>query len=380
MKCTGMCTNCIRQPAGVAENDHLRLSAREVAIILAFWTSLAAISAVNRMMDPRGDGLRMVAPVGSIALPFVESWIWAALTPLIFWLSSRASSDASNRFSKIVVLVVAGFVVAVAVDVAMDIARSQLLPFNPRRRGGGSPSPFRGVMGLRFLNQALMYGGVLAAGFAREYFRRDQAARVRATQLEAQLAHARLDALRMQLNPHFLFNTLHAMSALVERDPGGVRKMIARLSDLLRQTLGTGPEEVPLRDEMAFLQKYLDIMSVRFQGRLQVTTSLQPETLDVAVPKFILQPIIENALEHGVSRSGDERVEISSRRDGDALVLSVRDEGQGLDTTAPAGVGLANTRARLETLYGDRGSLRMNAVEESVGTAVEIRLPWSARE
>jgi signal transduction histidine kinase len=366
----------------VAENGRVRLSARELAIILAFWTSLAALSAVNRMVDPRGEGLRLIAPVGSIALPFVEAWIWAALTPLIFWLSSKASNDVSNRFVKVAVLVVVGLVVAVAVDVAMELARSQLLPFNPRRGGRGSPSPFRGVMGFRFLNQALVYGGVLAAGFAREYFRRDQVARVRSTQLEAQLAHARLDALRMQLNPHFLFNTLHAMSALVERDPSGVRKMIARLSDLLRQTLGTGPEEVPLREEMAFLQKYLDIMSVRFQGRLHVTTSMQPDTLDVAVPKFILQPIIENALEHGVSRSGDARIEISSRRDGDALVVSVRDEGQGLDASAPAGVGLANTRARLETLYGDRGSLRMNAAEVGgapLGTAVEIRLPWGVR-
>jgi len=281
----------------------------------------------------------------------------------------------------VVMLIAAGFIIAVAVDVALDLARAQLLPFNRRGRGGGMFfAPMRGIIRGRFLNQALIYGGVLAAGFAREYFLRDRLLRLRAGQLEAQLAVARLDALRMQINPHFLFNTLHAISALVERDPGGVRKMIARLSDLLRQTLDRGPDEVPLRDEIAFLDKYLDIMTIRFQGRLTVTKSIDPSALDVPVPNFILQPVVENALEHGVNRSsGEATIDISARRDGDDLVLAIRDRGPGVPEGAEAGVGLTNTNARLETLYGHRAALTVTAPAEG-GTSAEIRLPWrSAR-
>ena len=148
-----------------------------------------------------------------------------------------------------------------------------------------------------------MYLAVLAAGFAREYFVRDQIRQRQAVELQAQLADARLSALRMQINPHFLFNTLHAISALVDRDPAGVRRMIARLSELLRMTIDRqAADEVPLREELAFLRRYIEIMEIRFQGALHVSTKVDNETLDALVPNLILQPIVENALEHGVSR------------------------------------------------------------------------------
>ncbi|HVS31686.1 MAG TPA: histidine kinase [Thermoanaerobaculia bacterium] len=353
-----------------------RLSGRELAFIFLFWTALAAFSAVNRLTDPR-EGLRIIAPAGAIVMPFAEAWLWAALTPLIFWLSRITVADPGNRIAKVLMLAGAGIIIAIGVDMVLDLARAQLLPMPRRGRGGGLAfAPMRGIIRGRFLNQAMIYGGVLLAGFAREYFLRDRLLRVRAGQLEAQLAHARLDALRMQINPHFLFNTLHAISALVERDPAGVRKMIARLSDLLRQTLDRGPDEVPLRDEMEFLNKYLDIMTIRFQGRLTVTTSIDPAALDVPVPNFILQPVVENALEHGVSRaSGEATIEISARREGQHLVLTIRDRGPGLAAGAPAGVGLSNTQERLETLYGDGASLRVTSPGQG-GTSAEIRLPW----
>ena len=245
-------------------------------------------------------------------------------------------------------------------------------------------APFRGFGRYGALNQLMIYCAVLAAGFAREYFLREQRRRreavlleARAAQLEAQLAHARLDALRMQLNPHFLFNTLHAVSALVERDPAGVRRMIARLSELLRSTLDSrGSEEVPLRDELAFLQRYLDIMAVRFQGRLRVSTSIDESVLEARVPNFILQPLVENALEHGVSRaSGDAEIAIVAGRDGDHLVISIHDRGPGFDASAESGVGLANTRARLAALYGDAAAVAIRTAPEG-GAAAEIRLPW----
>jgi signal transduction histidine kinase len=350
-----------------------KLSGREIAIITAFWTSLAALTVLNRLYDPRSEGLRVIARTGPLVLPFVEAWIWALLTPLIFWISSR-SSAAMSRIARVALLVIAGIAVALFVDMALDIARE--LVFAPRRRGGPSFTPFRGFVRFGPFNQLLIYCAVLAAGFAREYFLREQTRKREAAHLEALLAHARLDALRMQLNPHFLFNTLNAISALVERDPSGVRKMIARLGELLRHTLDRkGPDEIPLRDELSVLQRYLDIMAVRFQGKLHATTSASESVLDALVPVFILQPLVENALEHGVSRaSGEAQIEIGARRDGTQLVVSVRDQGPGLDTTLE-GVGLTNTRARLHALYGDTASISMHS-DPGGGAVAELRLPW----
>lgn len=348
------------------------LSAREIAIITAFWTSLAALTVLNRLYDPRSEGLRVIARTGPLVLPFIEAWLWAALTPLVFWISSR-SSAAMSRAARIALLVVAGLAIAVFVDVGLDLARDFVDA--GRRRGGG---PGFAPRFARFgpLNQLLIYGAVLAAGLAREYFLREQRRAREAVHLEALLAHARLNALRMQLNPHFLFNTLNAVSALVERDPSGVRKMIARLSELLRHTLDTkSPDEVALRDELSFLQRYLDIMAVRFQGKLRVSMSVDDAALNARVPVFILQPLVENALEHGVSRaSGDAEVDVHARREGDALIVSVRDRGPGLDAQ-PEGVGLSNTRARLAALYDDAASVTLTSLPDG-GAAAELRLPW----
>ncbi|HEX6084062.1 MAG TPA: histidine kinase [Thermoanaerobaculia bacterium] len=347
------------------------LSAREIAIITAFWTSLAALTVLNRLFDPRSEGLRVIARTGPLVLPFIEAWLWAALTPLVFWICSRSSATMS-RAARIALLVVAGLAIAVFVDVALDLARDFVDA--PRRRGGPGFAPRFARFGP--LNHLLIYGAVLAAGLAREYFLREQRRAREAVHLEALLAHARLNALRMQLNPHFLFNTLNAVSALVERDPSGVRKMIARLSELLRHTLDTkSPDEVALRDELSFLQRYFDIMAVRFQGKLRVSTSVDDVVLNARVPVFILQPLVENALEHGVNRaSGDAEVDVHARRDGETLIVSVRDRGPGLDAQ-PEGVGLTNTRARLAALYGDAASVTLTSLPEG-GAAAELRLPW----
>ena len=363
------------------------LSMREVLLILAFWTSLALLSVLNRLYDPRGEGLRVITRTGPLLLPFLEAWLWAALTPLIFWVSSRTvfnvapRSASMSRALRIAMLVIAGIAIALFVDVALDLIRDMFFPL-PRRRGGGTVfAPFRGFGRFGMLNQLMIYCAVLAAGFAREYFLREQQRRREAVQLEAQLANARLDALRMQLNPHFLFNTLHAVSALVERDPPGVRKMIARLSELLRYTLDSrGAEEVPLREELAFLQRYLDIMAVRFQGKLRVSTSVDDDASNARVPNFILQPLVENALEHGVSRAtGEAEIAITARRDGDQLLIVIHDRGPGFDASALSGVnigvGLANTRARLAAQYGDAATVTMRTAAEG-GAAAELRLPW----
>jgi two-component system, LytTR family, sensor kinase len=359
------------------------LQPRELFLIVLFWTSLAGLSSVNRLLDRPESGFRVLSPAGPIAVSFIESWIWAAVTVLIFWLSSHFSVEQSRWLVRIPLLLLFGVVIAVGVYLAVDFARDLLVTI-PRSRRGSTLSPWREVARFRFLNQFLIYLAILAAAFARKYFIRDQQrAREavdlerRAATLEAQLSNARLDALRMQLNPHFLFNTLHAVSALVERDPGGVRRMIARLSELLRHTMdGGAPNEITLRNELSILQRYIEIMEIRFQGRLTVTMQIDDAALAALVPNLVLQPIVENALEHGAARaSADGRIEIAARVAGDRLVLTVRDNGPGVASVAGTGVGLANTRARLVQLYGAEASLSLLSAPGG-GAVSEIALPF----
>jgi signal transduction histidine kinase len=358
-----------------AERPYQRLSSSELLLIFLFWTSLAIVSAVSRLLDPRGFGFRVMSPAGPIALAFIEAWIWALFTPLIFWLSSRVSR--SKWIVRIPLLIVVGVAVAMAVYFVLDIARDVIFE-NALRRGGSVFAPFRDLGRFRFVNQLLVFFSILAAGFAREYFLRDQSRQRESVELQAQLAEARLDALRMQVNPHFLFNTLNAISALVERDPAGVRRMIARLSELLRHTIDRNrSDEVPLREELAFIRRYIEIMEIRFQGRLRVRMEIENEVLDALVPDFILQPIVENALEHGVSRAGGAgEITIAARRAGDRVILTVRDNGPGIsENVGSGGVGVANTRERIEHLYGDQGKLMLAPAAEG-GTIAEIVIPF----
>jgi two-component system, LytTR family, sensor kinase len=240
---------------------------------------------------------------------------------------------------------------------------------------------------------------------------------LRASQLEAKLAQAQLEVLKMQLHPHFLFNTLHAISTLIHRDPDAADEMVAQLSDLLRMTLNTvGVQEVPLQQELEFLARYLDIQKMRFQDRLEVVVDVPPETLDVQVPNQVLQPIVENAVRHGVdARSGQGRIEVRARVTNHLLLLTVRDDGPGLhphgqsppvggaglqpyvferramDATGslPAGdpgvprerrgIGLANTRARLRELYGPASTLSLEN-HPSGGTLVTLAIPLRRSE
>jgi two-component system, LytTR family, sensor kinase len=359
-----------------ATDARLRLDGRTLLVIFIFWTFLAALSATSRLLDPRGFGFRGMSPAGPVLLAFVEAWLWAALTPGIFWLVSRLGLERRALLGRILLMIVIGVGLSIVVYFALSTVRDAIIPTPPRRR---MPLSFGAeIARFRFLPQLLYYFAVVAAGFARDAFLRAQQQQAHAARLQTQLAEARLDALRMQVNPHFLFNTLHAISALVERNPAGVRKMIARLSELLRHTTDAhATQEVPLRDELDLLRRYLEIMEIRFQGRLTIDQRIDPRATDALVPNLILQPIVENALEHGVSRAkGEGRVEIAAERRGDELVLTVRDNGPGLDESTRSGVGLTNTRARLAELYGERGTLDLAPAEESKGTVARITLPW----
>jgi LytS/YehU family sensor histidine kinase len=277
-----------------------------------------------------------------------------------------------------------GIVVALFVSYFVGLVRNAVLPPPPRRSTGfaGRGRPLFGAPRLWALNDFVIYMGILAAGLARHFSLRYRARQEEAVRLQAQLAEARLEALRRQLDPHFLFNTLHAISSLVERDPRGVRRMISRLSDLLRRSIdGSAEPETELSTELELLDRYLDIMRIRFQGRLQVETRIAPDVREALVPNLVLQPIVENAVLHGVARvQGDGHIEIEAARDHGVVVFRVRDNGPGLDPDAAdaGGVGIRNTRARLDQLYGDAATFTLRR-DDVGGTVAELRIPYHTR-
>lgn len=361
---------------------------KELLLILLFWTLLAAVSALNRQLD-RPAGMVHAAARAPVILAFTEAYAWALMTPLVFWVTSRYGVDRSNWGGRAFLYLALGVACALLADAVLDLVRDQILPARRPigqrgfRPGGGMVMHGRGASPFWFINELMIYMGVVAAGIARDYVYRERARREEAAALEVQLSRARLDALQAQLNPHFLFNTLHAVSALVERDPAGVRRMIARLSELLRYTLDQSERaEVRLESELAFIRGYLEIMKIRFQGRLEVDWEIEPGVERALVPPLVLQPIVENAIKHGVSQvDGTGMIAISARRTED-LFLVVRNSGGELPPESPeqpSGLGLKNTRERLRQMYGDAASFTLASIEAG-GTEATIRLPYRDRE
>jgi two-component system, LytTR family, sensor kinase len=367
-----------------------RLSRRELALIGAFWFAYAFLVVANSLFATLARGGAFHDWRG-VALAFIEYSCWALLTPPIFWLASGADDEAS-RPRQIFRLAAAGVAIALVMSVVSYELRSVLLvpssppgPRSDRTLRFPAPGPPIDRALLRqlwfgFINALVISMGVLAAGIARAYSMRYRERREHAARLQAQLAETRLDALRRQLDPHFLFNTLNAISSLVERDPRGVRRMISRLSDLLRFSLdGADRPEVSLREELAMLEPYLDIVRLRFQGRLEIETNIDERTLGVMVPSLILQPLVENAIKHGVEKlRGQGRVVIETVLDGGSVVLRVRDNGprgdNGAPSGAPNGIGIRNTVERLAQLYGAGGGFTLRSLDGS-GTEAEVRVP-----
>ena len=353
----------------------------EWGFILAFWTFMAVLSGASELLE--GDD-RQGQALHEILRAFSYYYFWALLTPGIFWLSRRFSIERTNWSLRILFHLAMAMLVAMGVQIYYSVAYHAIMP--PPYRWPFDP--LADLLRLWFFNDLVVYIAVLAAGFARDYFSQSQARREETVQLQAQaallraqLAEARLQALRMQINPHFLFNTLHAVSTLVERNPQGVRRMIAKLSVLLRHTLESSSEqEVSLEQELQFLDNYLDIQQIRFQGRLEVHREIEPAVLQALVPNLILQPLVENAIQHGVSKTdGRGYLAVCAWREDEHLCLSVRDNGPCFSGDGAAslteGIGLSNTRARLQQMYGTAQSLTFRTADGG-GLIAQITLPY----
>jgi two-component system LytT family sensor kinase len=236
---------------------------------------------------------------------------------------------------------------------------------------------------IRFHWNVVTYWAIVGMVHAIDSARASEERRRRAAQLESELAQAQLEALKSQLQPHFLFNTLNAITALMRSDVGAAERMMTRLSDLLRTSLeSAGIQEVPLEKEIEFLRSYLEIQQIRFSDRLKVRFGIDPETLDASVPNLILQPLVENAIRHGIaSRMASGTVEVMARRRDGMLSLEVRDDGPGMSAGGPVreGIGLSTTRARLRQLYGESHRFEIRSAEGK-GTDVRLEIPFRTFE
>lgn len=233
-----------------------------------------------------------------------------------------------------------------------------------------------------FYKYWLIIGIYYLFDYYRKYQLREQEAsalQLKTSQLEQQLTQAQLDALKMQLHPHFLFNTLNAIGVLMNEDVGKANRMLVRLSDLLRMTLDSrGAQSIPLHQEVDFLKRYLEIESIRFEDRLQVQWDVSPDVLAVLVPNLILQPIVENAIQHGIAPLADAgKLFIRAYLQNGQLVIEIEDDGPGIDPEAvrtSTGIGLANVEARLEQHYGTAYDLQFST-QKPRGTVVQFVLP-----
>ena len=223
-----------------------------------------------------------------------------------------------------------------------------------------------------------VYWAIVGSQHAVEYARRLRGRDVRAARLETRLVEAQLQALQQQLHPHFLFNTLHAISSLLHRDPDLADAMLERLADLLRLTLrSAGVQEIPFHDELDYVRAYLAIEQVHFGDRLTIEIAVDAAAASALVPTLILQPLVENAVRHGLEpKTGAVVLAVSARIEHDVMVLSIRDNGVGLQNgLRRSGIGLTNTQSRLRRLYGARGSVNIRN-HPAGGVVADVTLPF----
>jgi two-component system, LytTR family, sensor kinase len=309
--------------------------------------------------------------------------LWFFFFPLIVWLSLRFPLERPNVFLQAGLHLVA---CALVVIISQAAFRTFLpLPPPPSAMASASQNSPHAIIspGFRVGPDIVIYLLTMSAGVAFAHFRKSQQRERRAIELEAHLAQAQLKLLRMQINPHFLFNTLNAISTLVHTSPHTADEMITDLGELFRFSLeSSNDQEIPLSRELELLRRYLAIEQRRFGQRLEIGQNVDPEILNALVPPLILQPIVENAIRHGIeSQAGFGRIAIYARRNGNQVKLSVSDNGKkpfdsSIRENKRQGIGLANTRARLQQLYGKEQSFSI-VNGDLGGWTVEIKIPFS---
>ncbi|MGE0555151.1 MAG: sensor histidine kinase [Gemmatimonadales bacterium] len=349
-------------------------------LVSAAWIGPAILAAFQTYVQGRlGNDDRASTP----ALVWVAGdWLlYGLLTPAVFWLARRIPLERDSIARRVPLHLLASIGLCAAWAGGGLLLGLAIAP-------GAAPPVRMGFVGWFFTSLPFgvaVYFAVLGVEHATFYFVEARERETQAARLAEQLADARLSALRMQMQPHFLFNALNAVTVTVrDGDTATATRVLERLGELLRRVIRSDrPREVPLAEELDFVRQFLEIEAVRFSDRLEPRFAVDPSLEDALVPELLLQPLVENALRHGLARRSDAtRLEVGASRDGETLVLQVMDDGPGPDAAPAApgeGVGLANTRARLETLYGNAASVTLATGPEG-GATVTVRLPYRRAE
>ena len=358
----------------------IRLGSTEIGLgrYVALWTAIAIVFAFQRYMTSLLGGPVWDA-VDYLRWSLIQWYTWAALAPLVFRLAVRYPIQGAVRLRGL------GMQLPASVGVtflSLTIGALVSTVFEP----SSFDEQFRQFLGQHFATGLLTYWGLFAIQQAVSLHAEKSRREMEASRLATELAQSRLQALKSQLQPHFLFNTLHAIATLLREDALSAEDMLLRLSELLRAFLEDADgQEITLRRELVLLELYLGIQGMRFKDRLTTRIYLDPATLDCAVPSLILQPIVENAIRHGIGeRVGSDHIEIESRRQGDSLCIEVRNRNSTLEARPASsrgghGIGMSNTALRLRELYGDAAEVRLDMLWPE-GVVCRIRLPFRETE
>jgi two-component system LytT family sensor kinase len=345
-------------------------------VIVALWT-LIGLAFSSQFYLSRANSVSPVTWKFALEHSLADWYLFALLSLPALWLARRFHFDRNHWPRQAAVHLFASATFSVLWMVVRALLEEWL------SRGGDNRVTFKMAftyaLTATFFFNFLIYWAIISVSHSIEYYRKYQERELRTAELEAGLAQARLQALQMQLNPHFLFNTLHSISSLMHKDVEAADRMISRFGDLLRLALeNTDAHEVPLREELDFLKSYLEIEQTRFGDRLSVQMDIAPEALEACVPNLVLQPLVENAIQHGIephARPG--HIELYARREAENLLLQVRDNGNGITNPARSreGVGVSNTRARLQQLYGNAHRFEFSNGKEG-GLLVSVVIPF----
>lgn len=345
------------------------------ALVLLFATPIAATSLITWRQA-----------IGAGALFWVH---WLLLIPAVAWFSLRFPIERNKVLRNLGIHLLCCLLTVGVSQLAFGAVVRSLASRHDEIRGPSSDeqsakssNPLYVFLGLRAALDVLVYGSLVGACQAINNIRRSQERERREADWEARLTRSKLEALRLQLNPHFIFNTLNAISTLIYLDPKAADEMIADLSELLRHSLD-GMDEIPLGQELEFIRTYVGIEQQRFGDRLQMEQIVPQELLKALVPSLILQPLVENAIRHGIApQRGSGLITLEVKQEGNALRLSVRDNGKGFSDgeVGPErhGIGIANIKARLRGHYGGDQQLSFGKVEPH-GCQIEIRLPYHTK-
>jgi two-component system LytT family sensor kinase len=358
---------------------------RRVLLYLAAWTLIALTFATVCYAASLSEGNRGFGFVSAVQFNLVLFYWWAVLSVLIFWFSRRFPIEMRPLKTRNLLLHIPAVILLAAGHQVIHLTTLWIVVPRLHKLFPNLAACFRAYFGFGFYIDLIIATLIVIGAHALLYYQRFRASQLEEASLRAQLAQAQLRALKMQLHPHFLFNTLHSISSLVLEDPPKANSMIARLGDFLRLTLDHSDQQlVTLREETEFVRCYLEIEQIRFGDRLTVDFKIDPATLSADVPHLILQPVVENAIQHAIApRATPGRIEIAANRQNDSLRLEVRDTGPGLaapdNNTERHGVGLSNVRARLERLYGRNFSFEMTN-RPAEGFSVILQIPFGPYE